>query len=141
MKAYDADQNGNFQTTFNGIIYSSSNGYAFIDSGSDGYFFSYSGINNSGSPDYYYEPSSPETLTATIASYSGSPETPVDFTIQTPPILGSGFSDGVIPNLGFDQTGGFDWGLPFFFLKQNVFVGINGQTITSLNATGPFWAF
>ena len=145
VKAYDADQNGNFQTTFNGIIYSSSNGYAFIDSGSDGDFFPDPQIPNSGSPDYYYEPSSPETLTATIASASGTTNNNnninFSFIIQTPPILGSGFSDGVIPNLGFDQTGGFDWGLPFFFLKQNVFVGINGQTITSLNATGPFWAF
>jgi hypothetical protein len=145
VTAYDADQNGNFQTTFGVTTYSSSNGSAFIDSGSDGYFFPDSStppIPNSGSPDYYYEPSSSQqNQSATIAADSGSPSTPVSFTIKKPPTLGSGFSEGVIPNLGFEQTGGFDWGLPFFFLKQNVYVGINGQTVNSLNATGPFWAF
>jgi len=140
VTAYDADQNGNFQTTFGVTTYSSSNGSAFIDSGSDGYFFPDSQITNSGSPDYYYEPSSSQqNPSAMIASASGSPSTPISFTIQTPPTQGSGFSEGVIPNLGFYQTGGFDWGLPFFFLKQNVFVGINGQT--SSLGTGPFWAF
>ncbi|MHB1731231.1 MAG: DUF3443 family protein [Leptospirillum sp.] len=54
--AYGTDQSGNFETTFNGTTYSSSNGGAFIDSGSDGYFFPDSAISNSGSPDYYYEP-------------------------------------------------------------------------------------
>ena len=143
VTAYEADSSGNFQTQFNGITYSSTNnGFAFIDSGSDGYFFPDSTIHNSGSPDYYYEPtSSQQSQSATIASASGSHPTTVPFTIQTPPALGSGFSKGVIPDLGFDQPGGFDWGLPFFFLKQNVYVGINGKTISSLNATGPFWAF
>ena len=144
VKAYEADSSGNFQTTFQNQTYSSSNGFAFIDSGSDGYFFPDSStppIPNSGSPDYYYMPSSPATLNATIASASGtnSNSTSFNFTIQTPPTLGSGFSEGVIPNLGFDQPGGFDWGLPFFFLKQNVYVGINGQPSTL--GTGPYWAF
>ncbi|MHB1756179.1 MAG: DUF3443 family protein [Leptospirillum sp.] len=141
VTAYEADSSGNFQTTFGGTTYSSSNGFAFIDSGSDGYFFPDSTIHNSGSPDYYYNPSSPATPYATIFSASGtnSNSTSFNFTIQAPPAQGSGFLDGVIPNLGFDQPGGFDWGLPFFFFKQNVYVGINGQPSTL--GTGPFWAF
>jgi hypothetical protein len=106
------------------------------------YFFPDSSISNSGPPDYYYTPSSQQTLPATVAGASGSPtpSTTVSFTIQTPPVQGNGFSDGVIPDIGFYVSGGFDWGLPFFFLKQNVYVGINGQQ-TKYLGTGPFWAF
>ncbi len=143
--AYGADQSGNFETTFKNITYSSSNnGGAFIDSGSDVYFFPDSSISNSGPPDYYYTPSSPQTLPATVAGASGSPSSPtINFTIASPPVQGSGFSDGVIPDIGFYVSGGFDWGLPFFFLKQNVYVGINGQTssLGTHRTTGPFWAF
>ena len=145
ITAYGADQQGNFQTTFNGTTYSSANGAAFIDSGSDGYFFSDLNIRNSGSPDYYYIPSpSPKSLSATITSATTTNTPPAStsfqFDLATPPAQGSGFTAGVIPDLGFVQSGVFDWGLPFFFLKQNVYVGINGQTTSSLG-TGPFWAF
>ena len=140
ITAYGADQQGNFQTTFYGTTYSSANGAAFIDSGSDGYFFYDLNIQNSGPPDYYYIPSpSPESLPATITSATNTSSTFFHFDLAAPPTLGSGFSKSVIPDLGFYQSGEFDWGLPFFFLKQNVYVGINGQT--SSLGTGPFWAF
>jgi len=137
VKAYQANSLGNFQTTFNGSPYTS-----YIDSGSDGYFFydSPSSITNSGSPDYYYNPTSPQPLSATISGATQAQNTPISFTIETPPAQGSGFSEGVIPDIGFYTTGVFDWGLPFFFLKRNVYVGINRQSTTSLG-TGPFWAF
>lgn len=144
VTAYGADPQGNFQTTFNGATYSSSNGAAFIDSGSDGYFFSDPSIPNSGPPNDYYIPTSTEThqqATITSATVTHTPPASTSFTfdLTTPPVSGSGFSEGVIPNLGFVQSGVFDWGLPFFFLKQNIYVGINGQQ--SSLGIGPFWGF
>ncbi len=136
--AYEADSSGNFITQFNGTTYSTANGtQAFIDSGSDGYFFQDSQIPNSGSPDYYYTQSA--TPSATIQGVSGDTSITVSFTISNPPATGSGFTDGIIPDIGFSASGVFDWGMPFFFLKQNVFVGINRKT--SSLGTGPYWAF
>ena len=37
------------------------------------------------------------------------------------------------------SSGGFDWGLPFFF-GRNVFVAIQGQS-TRPGGTAPYWAY
>jgi hypothetical protein len=40
--------------------------------------------------------------------------------------------------LGGTFSGGFDWGLPFFF-GRNVFVAIQGQSTPG--GTAPYWAY
>ena len=47
-------------------------------------------------------------------------------------------SDAAFSNLAGPNTGGFDWGLPFFY-GRNVFTAIDGTTVG--NTPGPFFAY
>jgi hypothetical protein len=132
------DVTGNFITLFNGISYTDS----FIDSGSNGLYFSSSTLPecstdpNSG---YYgwYCPTSTTPLSATTSGYTGAPSSVVSFQI------GNFITLNNSPNWVFDDIGGtdvdeFDWGLPFYF-GRDVYHGIEG-TSSSLG-TGPYWAY
>ena len=134
VTAYTADQLGEFTTTFNGTASSS-----FIDSGSNGLFFSASPIQlppcsvpNSG----WYCPSSTASLSATNKGASGSPSGAVSFQIGNFDSLINS-SNNVFADIG-GSNGEFDWGLPFFF-GRNVFVGLEGKGSTL--GTGPYWAY
>ena len=127
--AYGADLNGNFTTIFNGASYES-----FIDSGSNGLFFTDSAIQLCG--DWFCPPST-LTLSATARASGGSPSSDVPFQIANYNTLAAS-SNHVFFNLGASLPGLFDWGLPFF-LGRNVYVGIEGTT--SSLGTGPYWAY
>jgi hypothetical protein len=142
--AQGADDFGNFTTTFNGVAYSSS----FIDSGSNGYFFL--DTATTGLPDCatstvgagFYCPTSPVNLTAinTGPNPNGSKVSVaanIAFSVANAATLINS-PDTAFNNLGGDNPGMFDWGLPFFF-GRTVFIGIESQS--SGTAVGPFWAY
>jgi hypothetical protein len=125
-----------FSTGFNGQTYP-----AFVDSGSNAYFFLDSGTTSLPQcPDpnaSFYCPSSNTNLSAAPASTGSGSET-VKFTIGNANSMLSGPSAAVFPTLGGPNPGTFDWGLPFFF-GRNVYVAIAGKTTPS--GEGPYWAF
>ena len=131
---FPLDANGEFSTSFKGKSYP-----AFVDSGSNGYFFldeTLTGLtvcaNNSG----FYCPGSSANLSATTDS--GSANANVAFTIANADTLFSNQSAFVFNSLGGPNPGTFDWGLPFFF-GRNVFNAIDGKSTP--RGAGPFWAY
>lgn len=134
---FQADSSGYFQTTFNGATYDS----AFIDSGSNGYFFpkpsSLTSCASGSAAVGFYCPSSLVSLTATQAGASGRPRVNINFEISNAVAAVTG------PNFMFDNIGGnfagtFDWGMPFYFGKT-IFHGIENKS--SPLGTGPYWAW
>jgi hypothetical protein len=134
-QVYTTDDVGNFTTTYADHSYSS-----FIDSGSNGIFFSTSavtGISNCPSEDPgFYCPPTTLDLSAQNEGQNGVSGS-VAFSIANAAQL---FSNG---NSAFNNIGGpdpdtFDWGLPFFF-GRNVFVAIDGEDTPA--GPGPYWAY
>lgn len=139
---------GNFNSSFNGTTFTDA---AFIDSGSNGYFFPDSSITqcaSSSSAYGFYCPNSTVNLSATTSGVTAGSGT-VNFSVGNAENL---FSDDTTA-AGFGDLGGpttlptgsgsttqdyFDWGLPFFY-GRNVFVAIDGQTAPG-GAT-PYWAY
>jgi hypothetical protein len=123
----------NFTTVFLGHTYPGS----FFDSGSNGLFFPQVSTNLPVDGAGFYNPTN---ITAFAASFNAAN---VQHSINFD-ILGSSAAFAPYsPNLAFDDlggeySGGFDWGLPFFF-GRTVYIGIEGQPSTL--GTGPFWAF
>ena len=133
---YPANSAGDFTTIFNGTTFTSS----FIDSGSNGLYFAAPvsllpscPIPNSG----FYCPSGTVSLSAVNTGAFGSPSGTVPFQIGNFNNLNNS-ANNVFSEIGGSNTGGFDWGLPFFF-GRNVFVGIEGTS--SRLGSGPYWAY
>ncbi len=130
---------GNFNTTFNGASYA---GEAFIDSGSNGYFFPDSSITQcapSSGADGFYCPSGTVNLSATTQGYPNGNSGTVNFSVANAEnLFDSDSSDAAFADLGGPETGLFDWGLPFFY-GRNVFVAIDGTTAPG--GTTPYWAY
>ena len=137
MTVYPTTQIGEFTTIYNGITYSSS----FIDSGSNGLFFSDAAIPTCAAPNAaWYCPASTLSLSAVNEGATGTPSGTVLFQVATATSL---FASGnhVFSTLGGSSppaASGFDWGLPFFF-GRSVAVGIQGRS--SPLGTGPYWAY
>jgi hypothetical protein len=130
------NSSGFFTTTLGGYPY----GTSFIDSGSNGLFFSdpLATLNthcNFAAAGFYCPPSA-RPFSANIQL--GFVSAVVNFTIDNADNL---FQNG---NYAFNNVGGtfdstsFDWGLPFFF-GRSVFTVIEGKSAGVL--TGPFYAF
>jgi hypothetical protein len=132
--AYPVDPNvGEFLTNVGGTDYGS-----FIDTGSNGLFFPSTGIPScTGVNSAWFCPASTMTLAATTMGFSGSPSGVVSFQIGNFNSLITS-SNNVFPDVGANQPGLFDWGLPFHF-GRNVYIGIEGKT--SGLGTGPYWAY
>ncbi len=141
VTTFPANASGNFTTVFNGTANNSS----FIDSGSNGLFFSDSALtaclDNTGKPTGWYCQSPTVSLSAiNEGGVNGTPSGTVSFQIGSATAL---FNSGnsVFVELGGTMppaASGFDWGLPFFF-GRNVFVGIEGKS-SNLGA-GLYWAY
>ncbi len=134
-QVYTTDSAGNFITVFKGVAYHQS----FIDTGSNAlYFLSASALGISDCTDNkgFYCPASTVNYSATTQGLNGT-QAQISFSIANADSLfstnGTAFND-----LGGDNQGNFDWGLPFFF-GRNVFIGIEGQS--SPGGTGPYWAY
>ena len=137
---YAADQSGNILTAFNGTTFMSS----FIDSGSNAYFFSDSGITMCTYNTWAYCPSpSPLQLSATN---TGANNVPLSGTVTPFSIIGADtLNTGVTAaNIAGSSTlAQFDWGLPFFF-GRTVFTAISGASAPVSAGTmgsGPYFAY
>jgi hypothetical protein len=152
VAAYPADPNGmsdtmisDFQTSFGGVTYGAANGgsQAFIDSGSNGYFFStQSPLVDCPVNSQFFCTTTPQSYPATIMAFSGTPASP-----QQQVLIGNAdtlfaSSNSAFKNVGASSSTGFVWGLPFFYNKT-VYVGFDGTTATFSGAphSGPYWAF
>ncbi|GFE56828.1 DUF3443 family protein [Geobacter sp. AOG1] len=135
---------GDFATVFGGTTFTS-----FIDSGSNGLFFSVPAalagqLPVCASPNTsWFCPPSTVSFTATNSGYLGSPSGPVSFQIGNSTTLFSSSNILSSGNNAFAELGGpapseFDWGLPFFY-GRSVFTGIEGKT--SSLGSGPYWAY
>jgi hypothetical protein len=148
VTTYLANGYGEFNTVLNGTTYSES----FIDSGSNGLFFpTPTGLVSCSDSDPYapgwFCPASTTSYSATNESYnesysSSSPH--VTFSIaNADTLVQTGYH--VFNDIGASSgvssfTASFDWGLPFF-LGRNVYVGFEGKSSSTLNVTGPYWAY
>jgi hypothetical protein len=126
---YATDSQGFFTTTYKGVTYPAS----FLDSGSNGLFFSDPSLPQCGD---FYCPGATLALSATNMSATGVSGT-VTFTLDSIDLLA--------PNAGVANIGGdpglartFDWGLPFF-LGRTVFVARAGAATPA--GPGPYWAY
>ncbi len=140
VTAYSANQSAQFSTRFSGQNYAS-----FLDTGSNGLFFTPPALisiltcpGSSGSVSWFC-PASPLDFTATNTAASGSPAGVVTFRIDNVTNLTSNTANHVFAEIGGTYPVSFDWGLPFFFGKS-VYVGFEGKTSATLG-TGPYWAY
>ena len=141
-QAQAVDGFGNFTTTFNGTKYSGS----FIDSGSNGLYFldsATTGIPDCGkqAPGFYCPASATRFTAINSGPNPNGTGTPVSanvaFSIANAATLFSS-PNNAFNNVGGDNPGAFDWGLPFFF-GRTVFIGIEGQRSNA--GVGPYWAY
>jgi hypothetical protein len=133
---YKANNSGDFSTTYKDKTYSAS----FIDSGSNGYFFTDSTIRQCSGGDFYC-PASTLVLTATNTAADGSATGTVNFNVVNMVGLASTISAAQVGGtVGSTTSSGnyFDWGLPFFYGRR-VFVVMEGNTVAG--KAGPYWAY
>ncbi|MBF0457673.1 MAG: DUF3443 domain-containing protein [Nitrospirae bacterium] len=140
LTVYPTDQYADFNTTFNGVSYAAN---GFIDSGSNGLFFkspstsSLPDCSSSSNASSFYCPTSTKSFTATNQGINGSPSGTVSFQIGNASTLFNS-NNNVFVELGGDDSGEFDWGLPFFF-GRSVYYGMDGSK--SSLGTGPYVAY
>lgn len=131
---FTIDANGDFSTTFKSQAYP-----AFVDSGSNAYFFlddKTTGLTVCSDNGGFYCPSSPTNLSATTTS--GSTSDKVQFSISNADTLFSTTENSVFQTLGGPNPGSFDWGLPFFY-GRNVYTAIESRNTPA--GAGPYWAY
>ena len=137
---YGLDGAGNFGTAVTGLQAFSS---AFVDSGSNGYFFDDPGLQRCAGNASFYCPPGPTSFSATITGTNGAAAA-VTFTVDN---AANDFNTNAaaLPNLAGATgnglaSGTFDWGLPFFYGRP-VYVVFEGMTAASSTLTGPYVAF
>jgi hypothetical protein len=132
---YTADTQLNFITTFQNVPTR-----GFIDSGSNGYFYSNPKLPVCSFFPPWYCPATLTAQHATNTGFDGINTGKFKFAIAN--------ADGLFMtgNAAFYDLGAnlgpamFDWGLPFF-LGRKVFVGIKGTTIPGVSESPPYWAY
>jgi len=125
---------GFITTVFGGTTYADS----FIDSGSNGYFFTDSSLTtctDSGFTDFYC-PSSTASLSGELQLASGT--STVDFDVASAEQINATYF--VYPGLGGTNptADSFDWGLAFYFGRR-VATAIDGYTTSA--GSGPYIAY
>ncbi|HEX7983075.1 MAG TPA: DUF3443 family protein, partial [Duganella sp.] len=137
-KLFKTDANGDFSTTYKGKTY----GASFIDSGSNGYFFTDATIRTCSGGDFFC-PATTLALSASNSAADGSASGAVDFPIvnlvQLPSTIRAAQVGGTLTGTAAaSSSDAFDWGLPFFYGRR-VFVVMEGNTVNG--KTGPLWAY
>jgi hypothetical protein len=133
------DGNGNFTIVFNGQTFNAS----FIDSGTNGIFFSDSALPTCTESSFsgFYCPSSTQNFSATLTGLNAVSVTEA-FSVENAENVASGNPTyTVLPALGGTYSNSadtFDWGLPFYYGRR-VATAIENHT-TAVN-TGPYIAF
>ncbi len=133
---YRANSSGDFTTTYKGKAYSAS----FIDSGSNGYFFTDSSIRQCSGGDFYC-PAATLSLSATNTAADGSASGTVNFNVVNLVSLASTINAAQVGGtVGSSTSSGnyFDWGMPFFYGRR-VFVVM--EDATAAGKAGPYWAY
>lgn len=134
---FKTDSGGDFSTTYKGKTYGSS----FIDSGSNGYFFTDATIRTCSGGDFFC-PAATLALSATNSAADGSASGTVEFNVVNLVQLASTVRAAQVGGTLTGTAGGnsdyFDWGLPFFYGRR-VFVVMEGHTVNG--KTGPLWAY
>lgn len=125
---------GYFRTVYNGVNYDKS----FIDSGSNGFFFTDAALKPCAVSTEFFCPDAPLALTATQVSSSGVSRE-VGFTIESVDALAAEVAGANIAgSAGAALPQSFDWGLPFFYGRK-VFTAITGAITPA--GPGPYWAW
>jgi hypothetical protein len=129
---------GYFTTIFNGQSLLQS----FLDTGSNGYYFNDSGLQQCTSTNFtrFYCPATPQDLSAVLRGQNGMSVT-LNFTVDdAETLLGSDPSLVAFGTLAgtYPTSTTFDWGLPFYF-GRTVFTAI--ENATTAVGTGPYVAF
>ncbi|MBE0626813.1 MAG: DUF3443 family protein [Burkholderiales bacterium] len=136
---YAANSSGNFTTVYKGRALASS----FLDSGSNGLFFSdpsiprcsvFSGYNG------FYCPAGTLALSAVNTAADGTASGTVSFSVENPQALDLAVKAASVGgSIGSARRPtAFDWGMPFFF-GRTVYVVMDGAG--TLHGTGPYWAY
>ena len=131
---FPIDASGNFSTSYKGRTYP-----AFVDSGSNGYFFldsNTTGIPTCPSNSGFYCPALTANLSAMTSS--GSVSETINFNVSDADTLFSNSANAVFNTLGGPNTGMFDWGLPFFY-GRNVYTAVESKNTPG--GVGPYWAY
>ena len=133
---YAANSSGNFTTAYKGVSLTSS----FLDSGSNGLFFSDATIARCSTSSGFYCPGATLALSAVNTPANGSVSGTVSFTIENLEALaGTIRAASVGGSIGRgSRSRAFDWGMPFFF-GRSVFVAVDGAG--TLHGAGPYWAY
>jgi hypothetical protein len=162
VKYYAADSGGmsdgngsDFRTTFvtAGTVMGGSSlpgsTQAFIDSGSNNYYFPQIAslpLCGDYANDIFFCPATTQTVQASIQPYAGGLSSGTfNISIANNDALAS-TSNSAFANAGAANSSEFVWGLPFFY-NQTIYVVIEGATATwggngqAMPVTGPFWAF
>jgi hypothetical protein len=127
---------GTFSTTLNAsVTYSES----FIDSGSNGFYFSLTGLPACGSDPVFHCPTTTQTFSASNQGISG-PASNVTFQVANADALFSSHPGFFAFNdlAGIGSNGTFDWGLPFFY-GRNIYTAMEGRSTPA--GAGPFVAY
>ena len=129
---------GFFTTIFNGQSLLQS----FLDTGSNGYFFNDTSLQQCTSTNFtkFYCPATPQDLSAVLQGQNGM-STTVSFTVDDAETLGANDPSLV----AFTTLAGtyptsttFDWGLPFYY-GRTVYTAV--ENATTAVGTGPYVAF
>jgi hypothetical protein len=132
---FTLDNFGNFTTTYKSKSYT-----AFIDSGSNAYFFldsATTGMPTCSNASGFYCPSSPVSLSATTVGANQANST-INFTVDNANSLFGNSSATAFATLGGPNPNTFDWGLPFFYGRK-VYTAIQGKRTSG--GIGPYWAY
>jgi hypothetical protein len=131
---FTLDAFDNFTTNVAGQSLTSS----FIDSGSNGLFFPDSSLTICSDNTSWYCPATTTPLSATNVGANSATNT-VNFNVDNfDAVTAANPNDAAFSNAAGPFSGGFDWGLPFFYGRP-VFTAINGTTTPA--GPGPFWAY
>ena len=135
---FGTDSFGDFNTTYQNTQYPS-----FLDSGSNAIYFldaTTTGIPVCTDLTFLYCPSIAQNITVINDAQAGTngASGSVTFTVGNADSLTSNVNNAAINGLAGPNSGGFDFGLPFFF-GRNVYTAIEGKSTPG--GTGPYLAY
>ena len=135
VQMYSADSSGNFQTKYSDKVLD-----AFIDSGSNGVFYTASpSLPGCSNLIGFYCPSSAQNFFATQISSDNANNFSISVSVaNADDLANTNPSATAFNNLGGPLNGFFDWGMPFFF-GRTIYVGFEHSS--SPLGKGTYWAY